>query len=197
MINKKIAMSAMSIVTALALAGGATFAFFSDEGTSSDNIFSAGTLDLKLSDDTPETDQDSVTASFGGLALGPNECTTTQQLRVKNSGSVNANHAEIAVANAVTDVPDDSAPLDMDAYLLLDLFQYDGGNISIPDSNLNGFADLDDLEANGVDNLALTDLGPNHNIDLRICLHSTAPNEVQGDSVDSDWTITLNQDASQ
>ena len=175
--------------------GAATFAYFSDVGASNDNVFAAGTLDLKLTDST-ETDADNVTASFGGTALGPNDCTTTQNLKVKNTVTVNADHVEIAAVNSVTDVSVDAIP-DMDTYLLLDLFQYDGGNISVPDSNGNTFADLDDLEVNGVDDLALTNLGTDHNIDLRVCLHSTAPNEVQGDSVDSDWTITLNQDATQ
>ncbi len=58
MINRKIAMSAMSIVTALALAGGATFAFFSDTATSNDNTFSTGNADLQITNDetSPPTD---------------------------------------------------------------------------------------------------------------------------------------------
>lgn len=91
-LNSRIALSGLSIFAALALVGGATFAFFSDTGTSSENTFSSGTLDLKLSDDTPETDQDSVSASFGGSGLAPGSCTATQQLRAKNSGTINGNH---------------------------------------------------------------------------------------------------------
>lgn len=41
-------MSAVSIVTALALAGGATFAFFSDTATSATNSFATGTLDIEI-----------------------------------------------------------------------------------------------------------------------------------------------------
>lgn len=48
-------MSAMSIVTALALAGGATFAFFSDTATSSDNTFSTGNADLLIAPEGPES----------------------------------------------------------------------------------------------------------------------------------------------
>lgn len=46
--NKRIALSGMSILTALALIGGATFAFFSDVETSTGNTFTAGDLDLKI-----------------------------------------------------------------------------------------------------------------------------------------------------
>ena len=194
--NTKIALSGLSIFAALALVGGATFAFFSDEGTSNNNVFASGTLDLKLSDDTTETDQDTVTASFGGINMGPDDCTPSQQLRVKNSGSVAGDHIEIAVVNNVTDVSPDASP-DMDTFLRLDTFNYDSNPISITDSNSNGFSDLDDLKTNGVDDLALANTGSNHNIDLVVCLDDSAGNDIQGDSVDSDWTITLNQDSSQ
>ena len=193
--NSRIILSALSIFVTLALVGGATYAYFSDSGTSNDNVFASGTFDLKLSDDTPETDQDDVIASFGAANLGPGGCTSTQQLRVKNSGTINGDHVEIAVVNNVTDNGADSIP-DMDAFLRLNVFNYDGTPIVVTDSNTNLIVDLDDLETAGVDNLALTDLGPNHNIDIQVCLDESAGNALQGDSVDSDWTITLNQDVS-
>lgn len=46
--NTKIALSTLSIFSALALVGGATFAFFSDTETSTGNTFTAGSLDLKV-----------------------------------------------------------------------------------------------------------------------------------------------------
>lgn len=47
-VNRKIAFSGISILAALALIGGATFAFFSDIETSSGNTFTAGSLDLRI-----------------------------------------------------------------------------------------------------------------------------------------------------
>jgi spore coat-associated protein N len=194
--NTRVLTSVLTIVAVVAAVSAMTYAFFSDSGTSNDNIFSAGTLDLKLSDDTPETDQDNVTASFGGSNMAPGGCTTTQQLRAKNTGNVAGNHIEIAATNTITDSAPAGSPA-IDRLLVLDLFEYDGSNIPVSDFNSNGLKDLDDLENVGVDNLALTDLNTNHTIDIRVCLHSSADNTHQGDSVDSDWTITLNQDASQ
>jgi len=195
-INTKIALSALSAVAATLLIGAGTYAYFSDVGTSNDNFFSSGTLDLKLSDDTVEFDQDNVTASFGGTDMAPGSCTAIAQLRAKNSGTVAGNHIEIAVVNNVTDNGADSIP-NMDAFLRLETFRYDGGNLSVADSNGNSFTDLADLATFGVDDLLLTNLSTDHTIELQVCLDSTATNAVQGDSVDSDWTITLNQHSSQ
>lgn len=46
--NKKIALSGISILTALTLVGAGAFAFFSDTETSTGNILAAGALDLKI-----------------------------------------------------------------------------------------------------------------------------------------------------
>ncbi len=51
MINKKIAMSAMSIVTAVALTGGTAFALFTDTASSTGNTFSSGNADLQIAQD--------------------------------------------------------------------------------------------------------------------------------------------------
>lgn len=202
--NKRIVLSSVSIFASLALVTGATFAFFSDVGTSNDNIFSGGTLDLKLTDNN-ETALDNVTASFGDTSLAPGVCLSTQTLEMKNSGTVAGNHIEIAAVNTVTDNAPAATP-DMDAYLRFGTFTYFDGTSTvdvaalIPDSNANTFKDLDDLAAlgvSGVDNLALIDLNVNHLTNVQVCLDASAPNEVQSDSVDSDWTITLNQDATQ
>jgi predicted ribosomally synthesized peptide with SipW-like signal peptide len=50
--NKKIALSSLSIMAALALIGGATFAFFSDTETSTGNTFTAGSLDLQIGNES-------------------------------------------------------------------------------------------------------------------------------------------------
>jgi spore coat-associated protein N len=208
-INKKIAYSAMSIVTALALTGGATFAFFSDSGTSSANTFATGTLDLKLSDaavngGSVESDQETVSSSFGSSTMAPGACTGVQKLNLKNTGSIAANHAEVHLtSNVVTDNGAAATP-DIDAYMRINSLNYDaGGSLLglITDTNVNGFKDLDDWEnvANAavLDNLSLTDLNTNHPLAMDVCLDSSAINDVQGDSVVTTFTVELNQDATQ
>jgi predicted ribosomally synthesized peptide with SipW-like signal peptide len=63
MINKKIMMSAISIVSAMTLMGGATFAFFTDTATSNGNTFTSGTFDLQVKDND-EVFKNDVTQSF-------------------------------------------------------------------------------------------------------------------------------------
>ena len=191
--NSKIILSLASIFASIGIVGAATYAYFSDSGTSNDNVFATGTLNLKLSDDTPEIDQDNVTASFGGTNLAPGN-SVTGQLRLKNSGTINANHAEVAVVNTNSDPTN---PLDK--VLEITVLDYDSVSVlsSVPDGNGNGWKDLDDLEAVGLDNLALTNLATNHPLDLTVQFRSDASNDYQGDNVDSDWSITLNQNASQ
>ena len=55
MINKKIALSLLSIASALVIVGGATFAFFSDTKTSTENTFAAGTLEVSITDQNADT----------------------------------------------------------------------------------------------------------------------------------------------
>lgn len=86
MINKKIAFSTMSILSALALMGGATFAFFTNAGTSSNNIFASGTLDLQL-DDEDEQFTDSVTGSIGGENMAPGD-SVNGFISLHNNGSI-------------------------------------------------------------------------------------------------------------
>ena len=191
MINPKIMLSAASMLAAGSLLVGATYAYFSDQGTSNDNVFATGTLDLKLSDDTPETDQDSVTASFGGTNLKPGD-SASGQLRLKNTGTIAANHAEVALANTNSD---QTYPLDK--MLEITTLTYDETSILPADVNQNGWVDLDDLESAELDNLALTDLNTNHPLNLTVQFRSGAGNEYQGDNVSSNWTVTLNQDTSQ
>lgn len=52
MINRRIAMSAMSILTALSLTGATAFAAFTSQATSTGNTFSSGNADLQIASDT-------------------------------------------------------------------------------------------------------------------------------------------------
>jgi len=61
--NKKIAMSAISIVSSLAIMGGATYAAFTDTATLTDNTFAAGTAEIQVS-------KTGVPAEFGGSVPG-------------------------------------------------------------------------------------------------------------------------------
>ncbi len=186
--NRKILTSSISILASLGLVAGATFAFFSDVGTSSDNIFASGTLDLDLSDDTAEGPADDVTASFGGTDMAPGDCTASQQLRLRNSGTVTGNHVDITETNTNTLMAD---------FLRIDTLDYDTSSVlgEIAESGNNSFKDLADwaADANGVTDLSLTDLDTDHNLDLVVCLDESAGDDLQGSSNTATFTATLRQ----
>ncbi|KKU92465.1 MAG: hypothetical protein UY21_C0001G0088 [Microgenomates group bacterium GW2011_GWA1_48_10] len=74
MINRKIAFSVISILSALALMGGATFAYFSDTSTATNNSFTTGNADLKIATDPmadPLTDYVDNIAGFSDTGLFP------------------------------------------------------------------------------------------------------------------------------
>ncbi|MEK7580933.1 MAG: TasA family protein [Patescibacteria group bacterium] len=183
-INSRIALSLASIAAAGSLVAGATFAFFSDSGTSSSNLFSAGTVDLLLSDDD-QTNLENVTATFGSANMAPGDC-TTGTLNIKNNGTIAANHVDISITNS-----NDA----MDDYLRIDTLTYDAVNQlpSLTDGQPNTLKDLDDLENDPAANLALTDLGVNHPLVMGVCLDESAPDSLQGASNDMTMTVLLDQ----
>lgn len=170
---------------------GVTRAYFNNQGTSSGNTFSAGTLDLKLSD-INEIDQDSVTASWSGSNMVPGGTAVSGTIQFKNSGTIAGNHLEIAATN-------NCIPVDMDKYLEIISLSYGGEDIlgSLTYDNGNSWKDLDELEAQGLDNLLLQDLGVNHSFEMSVRLHPDTGNDYQGKSCTSVFTFTLNQNASQ
>ena len=89
MINRRIIASGLSIVSALAVMGGATFAFFSSSATSNANTFGTGDLVLKIN-------------GAAGIATGPFAVTgaapgtsSTQKLKLSNTGSVAASSVKV------------------------------------------------------------------------------------------------------
>lgn len=82
MINKKITLSALSILVSLSLMAGATYAYFTDSATSTGNSFTAGELDINLRSDSPTQD-----APFNVNGLEPGE-TVTRYITVTNDGDI-------------------------------------------------------------------------------------------------------------
>lgn len=197
--------------------GGGAFAFFSSEATSEANTFSAGTLTLALSDDD-ETDETTVSATWTATDFAPGQ-SVSGTLKLKNTGSVLADHVDISVVNTVTDAafpPGDVATTPMDTVLEITELKYDAnadgdfldpGEDLLPllaDLNGNTIIDLDDLEntdAEGLEdliNLPLTDTGIDHELKMTVRFHPTlGVNQHQADEVTTVLTIVLDQDASQ
>lgn len=196
--NKKIFLSAASILTALALIAGATYAYFSDVGTSSNNVFASGTFDLKLTDDN-QTALDNVSETWTGTNMAPGGTAVTADLKFKNSGTVAGDHVHIKATNTPTDNGDAEDLGPMAKHLQITAITYDGNPVTVPDTNGNGHADLQDLDvaAPGIKLGSLTDLNTDHTLHMSVQLDSDADNTYQGDQVVTVFTATLDQNASQ
>ncbi len=102
--NKKIIFSGMSILAALALMGGATFAFFSSSATSSGNVFASGTLQLQL-DDNNDAAATTITASIGGPNMAPGD-STSGFISMHNNGTIDIAKVKLGATETVPSSPD-------------------------------------------------------------------------------------------
>lgn len=210
MINRKIATSAISIVTALALMGGATFAFFNSTATSANNTFTSGTLDLFVDDDNESAVDNSVIGSISASNFAPGQ-TVNGFVSLHNPGSLAI--AEIELTADTSETADPGADSDMRDVLNLTVLLDD---TTTPDSACAGGTDLTttiegvvgDGDAtltlaefdNGTDDYdALQGLtaGQTRNVCFAVEFDSDAGNIYEGDAVNTTFTFTANQDASQ
>ena len=102
---KKILGLTVAALLVMALVGGGTWAYFSDVETSSGNVFTAGTLDLGLSNTIATTPDGSVIETWdvtvGDWAPGD---TVNATLYVYNDGTIDMAHVTVALSyTAVVD----------------------------------------------------------------------------------------------
>lgn len=201
----KIVGLSVAIVALIALVAGTTLAYFSDTETSGANTFSAGTLDLKLSNDGT-TFSDGVTGTWGATNMGPGDAAITGSVYVKNAGSMAANHVEISFANVVNNVVTPAEigvdDIDISTHLYVTVMTYGGADLLAAaktafDANLDGKLSLKELNAQKIDNLTPPAPGANKQFTMSVQLDSSTTNGNQGDSVTTTVTFTLNQVAAQ
>ncbi len=176
-----------------------SLAFFADQETSTENRLAAGTMDLKISD-ADETAGDSLTMTWEGSNLRPGQGEVSADLKIKNMGTVAANHIHIKAANAITQGggPGANGSDPMDANLEVKTLTYDGADIKsfLTDTDGNGVKDLDDWEAggdSGIGTLSLIDLGNDHVLSLTVGLRAGASGANQGDIVTTTFSIIGHQ----
>lgn len=209
-INPRILLSGASIAAASILGIGATFAFFSDNETSTNNVFATGTLDLVLCDSDENTGAecpealeaatDGTTATFGSANMIPDSAPVSGTLTLRNNGSIDGNHVDIKFTNTITqsaNAPGNATTNDLDQYLEVTTLTYDGvDQLPLTDTNSNGRNDLADLAAQTGDDLvelAGIAAGESKDLVMAVKLHSSAPNDLQGDSVDVSLSVDLHQ----
>lgn len=117
--KKRLMLGTMMIVLVCALVGGATFAYFSDTATNTGNTFTAGTLNMVMSDDN-ETDQDNLTATWVSPTNWAPGQEVTGTIAFKNTGSIKAQHIYFGFYNLLSNGQGDGTNL-MDKIIVTNL----------------------------------------------------------------------------
>lgn len=204
-VNRKIAFSAISIISALSLMAGATFAFFSDAGTSSGNVFTSGNVQLMV-DDANETDAHAITASFGdgSTKLAPGT-SVSGYISMHNTGSIAINKIKLGAHQDSNTNGGDSS--DLATVLNLTVKTGDDNTCTTNQSDLTttintalgGVGNLTLAKLNAATYNALPGLstGSTKYLCINFTMDSGAGNTFQGDSISETFSLEADQDASQ
>jgi predicted ribosomally synthesized peptide with SipW-like signal peptide len=188
MINKKIAMSAMSIVTVLALTTGATFALFTDTATAEDATFTAGTADLQVGLDTGSEGTvvfaDSFPApDFNNLQPG---FTSETDFWVRNNSDTGIDLDVLADLAGLTETPGGDASNDLKNNLMISWNCDTDDDGSLANNTPTAEFSVNDWVTGG--NAALGTITANNAIFCRMFARvpETAGNNIQDDSLTFD-----------
>lgn len=199
--EKRILMSLLMIGVAVIVAIGGTVAYFSDTETSTGNTFTAGTLNLNLTDASENgTESETATWVFGNIAPGGSGGAI---LTVQNTGSINGylDLSSISATNVEGTNPESetSSGTVLSDKLLVYMFW---------DVNGNGVYDAGDTYVYGTAGtpLALSGISSSYNSNYAIVGPSTTylsmnwtwtstatDNDVQGDITTLTFTVELDQ----
>mgnify|MGYP000044055549 CR=1 FL=1 len=209
-----------------ALVGAGTYAYFFDTADSTGNTFTAGTLDLKISDgDEPYADSVYGTWSMSNMKPG-DEC--WGRILLKREGNIPADHLEITCDYIVieespqtpsdTDPNTNEHPDNMAKYMIITQMYYYNDNWNVDLLTDDGYdkgydvstgetgPKLTDYDGDG--KLTLYDLkyagldnlwppdGATH-LEMRIKFDEDSGSDFQGDTLNLTMIFTLNQHPSQ
>lgn len=188
MINRRIIASGLSIVSALAVMGGATFAAFSSQASNNGNTFGAGDLVLEING-APGSGSTPVFA-IGDAAPGDQ---SVQSFLLTNSGSVNASTMSLQVLG-VTDTV--ASPANLGDVLKLELFLDDGDNSFEPgtdDTLISGPTEITNATWDGLPLGFGLNGGASRRVYARIIFDSSATDAYQNEAVSFDFTFQASQ----
>ncbi len=193
MINRRIIASGLSIVSALAVMGGATFAFFTSTASSTDNVFASGNMTLQLDDNDDVTPASTIDASFGDGDLAPGD-TTSGFISMHNGGNIAIAEVNLGSNQTVTSSPDLATRLNITSAKI-----GNDSTCSTGDVNISGsFTTLAALDAADLD-LPSSALAPGATryLCLTFQFDPTSDDTFQGKTITETFTFVGHQDASQ
>ena len=182
-------MSLISIVTALSLAGGATYAFFTDTATSTNNTISSGTLDVSITDQNADSD-------FINETLGTNWAPGESKLvnfDVKNTGSLPVHLRGFASGTWGSSTLDDQ-----NMVKVTKVERWNGTAWETLVTNPSGITGLFYYTSNGTDGGTFFEVAPNERaqFQLTVMLDGTAGSDFEGGTFNSSITVHARQTTS-
>jgi spore coat-associated protein N len=193
--KKKVVLSLMLILVAASVIGGSAFAAFSDRETSTNNTFTAGTLDLKTND------ADGVTQTLYATSMKPGQSIGPTTIVLKNAGSINGAMLDIVfnyTENDGTNPPEFPVNKTADetaAVLEVNTLEYGGFSLlsAVSDYQPNGYKDIEDLKHANLSGLSGINASQTKDFVIKVTLRSGIGNEFQADGINMTITFTLNQ----
>ncbi|MFC2059967.1 TasA family protein [Chloroflexota bacterium] len=169
-----------------------TWAYFSDTETSTGNVLSAGTLDLKTDD------VDGVSQTLLTVNMQPGDTVGPETIILKNIGSVVGSSLDLAFTYIESDSSPNPADMSADAtaaVIEVITLNYDGSSLlgSVSDNNTNSYKDIEDLKNTDLSGQGGINASASKNFEIAVKLNSNADKAFQSDGINITMTFVLNQ----
>lgn len=190
---KKILGLIIVLLLMAGMSGLSTWAFFTDAETSSNNVFAAGTLDLKTDD------QDGVSQTLIATNMRRGDIVGPEIIILKNSGSLASSTIDISfsyIENDSSPNPVDMSADDTASLITVTILKYAEANILtyVDDNNSNGYIDVYDLAAtSNLAGLPGINSGTTKNFEIAVRLNENVTGQYQADGIDITMTFSLKQ----
>lgn len=189
---KKILGLAIASLLLIGMTGIGTWAYFSDVETSTGNVLTAGTLDLKTND------VDGVSQTLLATNMAPGETIGPETITLKNSGSVAGATLDLAFSYVENDGSPNPTNMSADATAAkveLITLNYGGSTLlaSVSDTNTNGYRDIQDLKDTNLSGLSGIGASATKDFEIAVKLRAATGNDFQADGITLTMNFTLNQ----
>ena len=189
---KKILGLTVAVLLSIGMVGIGTWAYFSDVETSTGNVLTAGTLDLKTND------VDGVSQTLLATNMEPGDTIGPETIILKNAGSTMGSTLDLTFTYVESDGSSNPVNKSADntaAMIELITLKYDGSDLlaSVMDNNTNGYRDIQDLKNTDLSGQSGIDTLASKEFEIAVKSRDGISGDYQTDGISVTMTFTLNQ----
>ncbi len=189
---KKILGLTVAALLFIGMAGIGTWAYFSDVETSTANVLTAGTLDLKTDD------VDGVSQTLLATNMKPGDTIGPATIILKNAGSTVGSTLDLTFTYVESDAssnPLNKSADDTAAMIEVITLKYGGSSLlaSVTDNNINGYRDIQDLKNTDLSGQSGINPLVSKAFEIAIKARDSISSDYQADGITVTMTFTLNQ----